>query len=111
MGTQKRTVDHLLEQARDAGDVTAKPVFGEYGLYIDGRMVGSICDGQLYLKPTDAGRAFAEPVAKAPPYPGAKPNLLIDADRWDDADWLIQLLRITVEQLPAPKARKSKIGA
>jgi len=108
MATQRRTVDYLLEQASGGGEVSAKPMFGDYGVYVDGRTVGSICDDQLYVKPTTPGRLHAEPVTEAPPYPGAKPHLLIEADRWDDADWLGNLLRITAAELPMPKPRKPK---
>ncbi len=52
MATQQRTVDYLLEQATSAGAVSTKPMFGEYGVYVDGKMIGSICDDQLYVKPT-----------------------------------------------------------
>lgn len=85
-------------------------MFGEYGVYVDGKMVGSVCDDQLFLKPTAAGRLHAEPVHEAPPYPGAKPHLLIAADRWDEAEWLAELLRVTAAELPAPKARKPGQG-
>ncbi len=108
MATEQRTVDYLLEQAAGAGAVSSKPMFGEYGVYVDGKMIGSICDDQLYVKPTAAGRRHAEPVSKAPPYPGAKPHLLIKADRWDDAEWLGDLLRFTAAELPIPKPRKPR---
>jgi TfoX/Sxy family transcriptional regulator of competence genes len=111
MATQQRTIDFLLEQATDAGAVAAKPTFGEYGLYVDGKMIGSICDDQLFVKPTVSGRAHAEPVADAPPYPGANPQMLIAADRWDDAEWLGELMRITAAELPTPKPRQAKRGA
>jgi TfoX/Sxy family transcriptional regulator of competence genes len=108
MATQQRTVDYLLEQATRAGAVSSKPMFGEYGVYVDGKMIGSMCDDQLYVKPTVSGRLHAEPVSEAPPYPGAKPHLLIEADRWDDAEWLGDLLRVTAAELPTPKPRKPK---
>ncbi|MDY7522817.1 TfoX/Sxy family protein [Sphingomonas sp. 10B4] len=108
MATQKRTVDYLLEHAMGAGAVSTKPMFGEYGVYVDGKMIGSICDDQLYVKPTASGRLHAEPVSEAPPYPGAKPHLPIEADRWDDAEWLGDLLRVTAAELPIPKPRKPK---
>ena len=108
MATQQRTVDYLLEQASGAGALSTKPMFGEYGIYLDGKMIGSICDDQLYVKPTASGRSHAAPVSEAPPYPGAKPHLLIDADRWDDAEWLGNLLRATAAELPIPKPRKPK---
>jgi TfoX/Sxy family transcriptional regulator of competence genes len=108
MATQQRTVDFLLEQASGADALSAKPMFGECGVYLDGKMIGLICDDQLYVKPTASGRLHAEPVSEAPPYPGAKPHLLIEADRWDDAEWLVNLLRATAEELPIPKPRKPK---
>ena len=111
MATQKRTIEFLLEQATAAGGVTAKPMFGEYGVYLDGKMIGLVCDDQLFVKPTVPGRAHAEPVSDAPPYPGSKPQMLIAADRWDDAEWLSELLRVTAIELPTPKPRKPKQAA
>jgi TfoX/Sxy family transcriptional regulator of competence genes len=108
MATQQRTVDYLLEQATSAGTVSVKPMFGEYGIYVDGKIVGSVCDDQLYVKRTASGRDHAAPVSEAPPYPGAKPHLLIEADRWDDAEWLGELLRATAVELPMSKPRKPK---
>ena len=108
MATQQRTIQFLLEQATGAGAVAAKPMFGEYGVYVDGKMIGSVCDDHLFVKPTLSGRAHAEPVSDAPPYPGAKPQMLILADRWDDAESLGELLRVTAAELPTPKPRKPK---
>lgn len=42
---------------------------------------------------------------EAEPYPGAKPAFLIE-DRLEDPDWLSELARITVAELPAPRKRK-----
>jgi TfoX/Sxy family transcriptional regulator of competence genes len=105
MATQQRTVEYLLEQGSGVGPLSTKPMFGEY---LDGKMIGSICDDQLYVKPTTSGRLHAEPVLEAPPYPGAKPHLLIEADRWYDAEWLGNLVRTTAAELPIPKPRKPK---
>ncbi|MDP1026907.1 TfoX/Sxy family protein [Sphingomonas sp. KR1UV-12] len=110
MATQQRTIGFLLEQATGAGAVTAKPTFGEYGVYVDGKMIGSVCDDQLFVKPTVSGRAHAEPVSEAAPYSGAKPQMLNAPTRWDDADWLGELLRITAAELPTLKPRKAKQG-
>ncbi len=63
MATRQRTIAYLIEQATSAGTVSAKPMFGEYGVYLDGRIVGSVCDDQLFVKPTAPGRAHAELVA------------------------------------------------
>lgn len=112
MATDKSTVAFIVDQLSVAGDVSAKPMFGEYGIYCDGKMFGMICDGQLFIKSTARGRTLGSDLEEAPPYPGAKPSLLVDPDRWDDGDWLAELVRVTITELPAPKpkVRKSKAG-
>jgi TfoX/Sxy family transcriptional regulator of competence genes len=106
MATRQSTVDLILEQIAAAGNVSARKMFGEYGLYCGGKIVALVCDDQLLVKPTEGGRAFAPEAEQVPAYRGAKPSLLIEADRWEDADWLAKLIAITAAELPAPKARK-----
>lgn len=108
MATDRKTVDYIVEQMAAAGAVTARPMFGEYGLYCDGKMIAIIADEQLFLKPTPGGRALAGDVQEASPYPGAKPCLLIDAERWEDRDGLADLARVTAAELPAPKPKPAK---
>ena len=110
MSSQQKTVDYILEQSADAGTMTAKKMFGEYGLYCDGKVMAFVCDDQLFIKPTEAGRAYLGEVVEAPAYPGSKLYFLIDGDRWDDADWLAGLVKATADALPAPKPKKAKAG-
>lgn len=92
MATKQSTVDFIVEQASGAGHVTARKMFGEYGLYCDCKLVALVCDEQLFIKPTAAGRTLLDAVTEAPPYPGAKPCFLIAGETWDDADWLSELI-------------------
>ncbi len=110
MATDRKTVDYILDQIADAGAVSARAMFGEYGLYCDGRMVAIIGDDRLFIKPTEPGRAFAGNVDEISPYPGAKPYLLIDPERWEDSDWLTELVRVSAAALPLPKPRPGKIA-
>ena len=57
MASQQGIVDYIVEQARGGGGVSAKRMFGEYGLYCDGKMVAMVCDDALFVKPTAGGRA------------------------------------------------------
>jgi len=110
MATDPKTVSFLVDQMSGAGAVTARQMFGDWGIYCDGRMVALTSDGQLFVKPTAGGRMFAPGAEEGLPYTGAKPCLLIDPERWDDRDWLSELIRISVAELPLPKRRK-KAGA
>ena len=104
MASRQSTVDFILEQIAGAGAVSAKKMFGEYGLYCDGKIVALVCDDQLFLKTTDAGKAFIGDFTEGCPYPGAKPCLLVSGDRWDDHAWLTQLVTLTAAGLsPTPK--------
>ena len=107
MGSTQEFVDYVTEQFAEDCGVTYKKMFGEYGLFSDGKMFGMICDDRLFMKPTDGGRAYIGAVVEASPYPGAKPSFLIE-DHLDDGEWLSVLARITTRELPPPKARKRK---
>jgi DNA transformation protein len=108
MASSQNTVDYLLDQLSGAGQVSARKMFGEYCLYLAGKPVALICDDQLFLKPTDAGRGMMADVTEGSPYPGAKPHLLISGDLWEDREWLCQLVQVTGRELPLPKPRKPK---
>ena len=101
-------MDFLLDQLAGLANVSAKKMFGEYCLYLAGKPVALVCDDQLYLKPTDAGRGMVQQVIEGAPYLGAKPHLLITADLWEDRDWLSKLIQVTDNELPVPKPRKKK---
>lgn len=107
MATSQATIDFLLDQLSSLPQVSTRKMFGEYCLYMAGKPVGLVCDNQLFLKPTDAGRALLRTVVEGHPFPGAKPHLLITADQWEERDWLSQLIQATDEALPAPKPKAS----
>lgn len=106
MGSKQTTIDYLLSQMQDAGEVSAKKMFGEYGVYCDGRMIALVCDDQFYLKPTDAGRKYLVNPEEGQPYPGAKFWFLIPEDSWDDSLWFTELIRLTTQEVPLPKPKK-----
>ncbi|HKO53247.1 MAG TPA: TfoX/Sxy family protein [Polyangiaceae bacterium] len=86
-------------------DVSARKMFGEFALYSTGKVVALVCDDQLFVKSTDAGRRFLGTVTEGVPYPGAKPCFLIEGDRWEDGDWLSELIRLSANALPMPKPK------
>lgn len=106
MATQKSIAEYIENQVRDAGSVHIKKMFGEYALYYEAKVVGLICDDQLFIKPTLAGKEFLGEVELAAPYPGAKDHYLIPEDRWDDAMWLKELILVSAPEIALPKKKK-----
>ena len=104
MASNQNFLDFVLEQIKNAGEITAKKMFGEYGIYSDGKLFGMICDNKLFIKPTSSGRDFIGNVIEAPAYEGAKPSFLIEAKIEDSKQDFS--LRITIAQ---DKEMKSEI--
>lgn len=105
MASRQSTVDFILEQITEAGVISAKKMFGEYGIFCGGKMVALVCDDQLFIKPTTSGKAFIGAYVEGVPYPGAKPCLLISGEKWEDREWLSNLIKITATELPLPKKK------
>lgn len=107
MASELGFVQHVCDQIRGVGEVSYKKMFGEYGVYVGSKMVALVCDNQLFLKPTEAGRALLPAAAEGAPYPGAKPHLVLN-EHLDDSDLLSRLFRDTEAALPAPEPKKPK---
>ena len=106
MASNVDLVQYIADQCAGAGKIMTKKMFGDYGIYCDGKIFGLICDDCLYIKPTDAVRPLLRTVELRPPYDGAKDYFLI-ADV-DDSDYLSLLVRETCKVLPEPKPKKKK---
>jgi len=107
MASDNEFVKFLAEQMNQAGAIRYRKMFGEYAIYCNEKVVALVCDNKLYVKPTEAGRKFIGSVDEAPPYSGAKPFFFIE-DQFEGADWLSELIKITEQELPAPKPKKAK---
>ena len=108
MASKEATIEYLMEQMGQAGNIRYRKMFGEYAIYCNEKVVALVCDDQLYVKPTIAGGAMIEVLEEAPPYPGAKLYYLISADLWENRDFLSQLITTTANELPLPKIKKKK---
>lgn len=107
MASDQNFVDFVTEQIQNVGIVSTKKMFGEYGIYSDGKIFGVICNNKLFIKPTLQGRGFIGNPTELPAYDGAKPSFLIE-EKIEDRKWLSQLVKITLQNLPEPKAKKKK---
>ncbi len=108
MATQQSTVDQLLIYLSAAGDVSAKKMFGEYGIYFDGKMFGMVCDDTFFVKPTKNNADLTAELDMASPYHRAKPCIIVPMKKCSDSEWLSELITVTVDDLPAPKPKAPK---
>ena len=106
MSSNADFVQYVIDQCSGAGEITVKKMFGEYGFYLDGKIVGLVCDDTVYLKPTQAGAALLGQPVLAPPYEGAKDYFRLDDI--EDREAMAALLRAAWEELPLPKPKKKK---
>lgn len=110
MASDQEFVDFIVEMLSAELGVSCRKMFGEYALYLDGKVVAMVCDNQLFVKKTETGAEFAGEIAEGAPYPGAKPAFLIE-DRLEDREWLTELVRITAAALPLPKPKSKSRSA
>ena len=61
MASSLSYVEFVMEQLGGAGVITCRRMFGEYGLYCDGKYFACVCGDRLLVKITPAGEVFGSP--------------------------------------------------
>jgi DNA transformation protein and related proteins len=103
VASDREFVSFVCEQLRGAGEISSRRMFGEAAVYFQDKVVGLVCDNQLFIKATEPGRAKIGVPTEAPPFPGAS-NWFLMADL-DDPEFLADLVRTTAAALPEPKLK------
>lgn len=112
MASDAGFVDYVCDQAGLGARLTTKKMFGEYALYVDGKVTAFVCDNQVFLKPTAEGRALLADLPEGSPWPQAKLHIRADALLDDPPRWKRALLATAdVLPLPKPKAPAKKKAA
>jgi TfoX/Sxy family transcriptional regulator of competence genes len=101
LASSRSIVEYVLVQL--GPDATAKPMFGEYGIYFRGTLIGLLCDDRLFLKPTEAASQLLGEHERDAPYPGAKLAIVVPEDLWDERSLMRRLALATAEALAKPQ--------
>lgn len=107
MATDLSFVQFVLEQARLRERLAYRKMFGEFAIYLDGKVVALACDDSLFVKPVAAVESLTKGLPQRPPYPGAKLYPVAD-QLLDEPDTLRELLLKTAAALPKPKPKAKK---
>lgn len=105
MASKLEMVQFICDQLKDAGEITYKKMFGEFGIYCDGKFFATVEDDQFCVKITEEGKAFLKTPKIIEPHAGA---FYLHIEDLDNSALLCELTRITCDALPAPKPRKKK---
>ena len=99
--------EYVREVFSAAGDIVIKPMMGGYLVYFNGKLIGDICDNELFVKRTPTSdRMLAESELRFP-YEGSK-TLMHVFDSFDDKALILELLNGMYAELPDKKPKKAK---
>ena len=104
MPSSREYLSYIMEQLAPLEGITTRQMMGEYIIYYQGKIAAELCDDRLLVKPVPAALALLPDAPQAPPYPGAKPMLLVE--EVEDGAFLRELLVAMEPELPAPKPKK-----
>jgi TfoX/Sxy family transcriptional regulator of competence genes len=106
MSTSKETVKFILDELDDSRKFSARPMFGEYALYANEKVVGLICNEQLYVKILPASQVLETLCEKDSPYPGAKLHYVVEEGQLSSLEALPNILLEVAKAIPVKKKRK-----
>ena len=105
------TVNEFNEYVRECfsavGDIVIRSMMGGYLVYLDGKLIGDICDKELFLKRTPTSDRLLADSELRYPYDGSK-TLMHVFDKFEDADLIAELLEGMYTELPGKKPKKAK---
>jgi TfoX/Sxy family transcriptional regulator of competence genes len=100
-------MQYVVDQLARLSGITARKMFGEYSIYLDGKVIGFVADDQFFVKQTPPGKALLGEPTYGAPYPGAKACFLI-TDDLDNSELLCKLVQVTANALPMPKPKPAR---
>ena len=99
-------IEYVRESFSTVGDIVIKAMMGGYLVYLNGKLIGDICDNELFLKRTPASDRLLADSELRYPYEGSK-TLMHVFDRFEDTALVAELLEGMYAELPEKKPKKA----
>ena len=96
--------EYVREVLSAAGVIAIKPMMGGYLVYLNGKLIGDICDNELFLKRTPTSDRLLANSELRYPYEGSK-TLMHVFDRFEDTELIAELLKGMYAELPEKKRK------
>ena len=100
-------IEYVRESFSTVGDIVIKAMMGGYLVYLNGKLIGDICDNELFLKRTPTSDRLLADSELRYPYEGSK-TLMHVFDRFEDMALIAELLEGMYAELPEKKPKKAK---
>lgn len=105
MASSIAVVEYLVDNIFECGEITYKKMFGDYCIYIDGKVLGFLCDDVFYVKRTKIGEERFPELEKGYPYKGASLYPILDIE---DREFLITYINTIKAYLPEKTKKRPK---
>ena len=99
--------EYVRECFSEAGDIIIKPMMGGYLVYYNGKLIGDVCDDELFLKRTPTSDRLLADSELRYPYEESK-TLMHVFDNFDDKALIVELLNGMYAELPEKKPKKAR---
>ena len=108
MACDKDFIEYVLAKLGHAPRFTARAMFGEYGIYADGKIAGFICDNQLLIKPTPQSLALEDICEKDHAYPNSKLYYVVSEEQLDEPEIFCDIMFAITAATPDKKKKAKK---
>ena len=99
--------EYVRECFAEYGDIVIRSMMGGYLVYLNGKLIGDICDNELFLKRTPTSDRLLADSELRYPYEESK-TLMHVFDSFDDKALIQELLTGMYAELPEKKPKKAK---
>ena len=106
MATSREYALFVENLFRGVEGFSMKRMFGEYGIYLQGRVLGFLCDEQILLQDTPTARKLLPDAERKELFPGSKLFIIFSDE--GNHHLLQSVAQAMWEELPVPKPRKSR---
>jgi TfoX/Sxy family transcriptional regulator of competence genes len=99
--------EYVRDSFSEYGEIVIRSMMGGYLVYFNGKLIGDICDNELFLKRTPTSDRLLADSELRYPYEESK-TLMHVFDSFDDKDLIPELLNGMYAELPEKKPKKAK---
>lgn len=100
-------IEYVRDSFSEYGEIVIRSMMGGYLVYFNGKLIGDICDNELFLKRTPTSDRLLADSELRYPYEESK-TLMHVFDSFDDKDLIPELLNGMYAELPEKKPKKAK---